>query len=34
MVERSGHWLVPVVFMVLGAVIVLESGVVARLTPG
>ncbi|MDF2707335.1 MAG: cadmium resistance transporter [Nonomuraea muscovyensis] len=33
-VERSGHWLVPVVFMVLGAVIVLESGVVARLTTG
>ncbi|GAA3443306.1 cadmium resistance transporter [Planomonospora venezuelensis] len=30
-VERSGHWLVPVVFIVIGAVIVLESGVLGRL---
>ncbi|GGK62197.1 cadmium transporter [Planomonospora parontospora subsp. parontospora] len=30
-VERSGHWLVPAVFIVIGAVIVLESGVLGRL---
>ncbi|MEO3811426.1 cadmium resistance transporter [Sphaerisporangium sp. B11E5] len=30
-VERYGHWLVPVVFVVIGTVIVLESGVIARL---
>ncbi|MBG0827085.1 cadmium resistance transporter [Planomonospora sp. ID67723] len=30
-VERSGHWLVPVVFIVIGAVIVVESGVLGRL---
>jgi cadmium resistance protein CadD (predicted permease) len=30
-VERWGHWLVPAVFLVIGAVIVLESGVLARL---
>ncbi|MFC6085778.1 cadmium resistance transporter [Sphaerisporangium aureirubrum] len=30
-VERHGHWLVPVVFVVIGTVIVLESGVVGRL---
>lgn len=29
-VERYGHWLVPGVFMVIGAVIVAESGVVSR----
>lgn len=31
LVEKSGHWLVPAVFMVIGAVIVAESGVVPRL---
>ncbi|WP_205315068.1 cadmium resistance transporter, partial [Nonomuraea lactucae] len=30
-VERFGHWLVPMVFMVIGVVIVVESGVVNRL---
>jgi cadmium resistance transport/sequestration family protein len=30
-VERFGHWLVPIVFVTIGAVIVLESGVVGRL---
>jgi cadmium resistance protein CadD (predicted permease) len=30
-VERSGHWLVPAVFVSIGAVIVLESGVLGRL---
>ncbi|SCL17518.1 cadmium resistance transporter (or sequestration) family protein [Micromonospora pallida] len=30
-VERYGHWLVPGVFMLIGAVIVFESGVLARL---
>ncbi|XVQ86819.1 cadmium resistance transporter [Microbispora siamensis] len=29
--ERFGHWLVPLVFAVIGALIVLESGVVGRL---
>lgn len=29
--ERVGHWLVPVVFIAIGAVILLESGVVGRL---
>jgi cadmium resistance protein CadD (predicted permease) len=29
-VRRFGHWLVPATFVALGAVIVLESGVVAR----
>ncbi|GII01797.1 cadmium resistance transporter [Planobispora takensis] len=31
-VERSGHWLVPVVFIVIGMVIIIESGVLGRLT--
>ncbi|GAA3122295.1 cadmium resistance transporter [Planomonospora alba] len=31
-VERSGHWFVPAVFIVIGALIVLESGVLGRLT--
>ena len=31
MVERYGHWIVPGVFMVIGAVIVIESGVLAHL---
>jgi cadmium resistance protein CadD (predicted permease) len=26
-VRRFGHWIVPVVFMLIGAVIVFESGV-------
>ncbi|MCW3838500.1 cadmium resistance transporter [Micromonospora yasonensis] len=30
-VERFGHWIVPGVFMLIGAVIVLKSGVLARL---
>jgi len=30
-VERWGHWLVPVVFIVIGAVIVAESGVLGEL---
>ena len=29
--ERVEHWLVPVVFIVLGAIILLESGVLGRL---
>jgi cadmium resistance protein CadD (predicted permease) len=33
-VRRFGHWIVPVVFMVIGSVIVLESGVLGRLWPG
>jgi cadmium resistance transport/sequestration family protein len=32
-VERWGHWLVPVVFVVIGAVIVAESGVLGELFP-
>ncbi|RKR85983.1 cadmium resistance transport/sequestration family protein [Micromonospora pisi] len=31
-VERFGHWIVPVVFLLLGAIIVVESGVLNRLT--
>jgi cadmium resistance transport/sequestration family protein len=30
-VRRFGHWLVPAVFMLIGAVIVMESGVIGRL---
>jgi cadmium resistance transport/sequestration family protein len=30
-VEKYGQWIVPVVFMLIGAVIVLESGVVGRI---
>ncbi len=30
-VERYGEWIVPVVFMLIGAVIVLESGVLTRI---
>ena len=30
-VERWGHWLVPVVFVVIGVVIVAESGVLGEL---
>ena len=30
-VERFGHWLVPAVFITIGAVIVIESGVIGRL---
>lgn len=30
--ERFGHWLVPIVFIVIGALIVLDSGVIGRLT--
>ncbi|WP_435190766.1 cadmium resistance transporter [Nonomuraea sp. bgisy094] len=30
-VERYGRWLVPVVFMIIGGVIVVESGVLAQL---
>ncbi|MEO3927557.1 cadmium resistance transporter [Micromonosporaceae bacterium B7E4] len=31
LVQRFGHWIVPVVFMSIGAVIVAESGVLGRL---
>lgn len=30
-IERYGHWIVPGVFMLIGAVIVIESGVLAQL---
>lgn|GEM_PF-1279149 len=30
-VERVGRWLVPVVFITIGTVILIESGVTARL---
>jgi cadmium resistance protein CadD (predicted permease) len=30
-VQRYGHWIVPAVFMLVGAAIVIESGVVSRL---
>jgi len=30
-VERYGHWIVPGVFMLIGAVIVIESGVIGNL---
>lgn len=30
-VERHGHWIVPAVFMVIGAFILIESGVLVRL---
>jgi cadmium resistance protein CadD (predicted permease) len=30
-VERLGHWIVPGVFILIGAVIVLESGVIGHL---
>ncbi|WP_405149090.1 cadmium resistance transporter [Sphaerisporangium sp. NBC_01403] len=30
-VERYGHWIVPVVFMLIGGLIVAESGVLARI---
>jgi cadmium resistance transport/sequestration family protein len=30
-VQRYGHWIVPAVFMLIGAVIVLESGVIGHL---
>ena len=30
-VERYGHWIVPAVFMLIGAAIVIESGVIAHL---
>ena len=30
-VERVGHWLVPVMFITIGTVILIESGVTARL---
>jgi len=33
-VRRYGHWLVPAVFMLLGAAIVVESGVIGRLASG
>ena len=33
-VERSGHWIVPGVFIVVGAVIVLDSGILSRLASG
>jgi cadmium resistance transport/sequestration family protein len=31
LVERYGHWIVPVVFMLIGAIIVIESGVIGHL---
>ena len=30
-IERYGHWIVPAVFMLIGAVIVIESGVIGNL---
>ena len=30
-VERFGHWIVPTVFILIGAAILLESGVLGRL---
>ena len=30
-VERVGHWLIPVMFITIGTVILIESGVTARL---
>jgi cadmium resistance protein CadD (predicted permease) len=30
-IERWGHWIVPMVFIVIGALIVAESGVVGHL---
>ncbi|MGI5488030.1 cadmium resistance transporter [Microtetraspora malaysiensis] len=30
-IERYGHWIVPLVFMVIGALIVLESGVLGKI---
>jgi cadmium resistance protein CadD (predicted permease) len=30
--QRYGHWIVPGVFIVIGAVIVIESGVISRLS--
>jgi cadmium resistance protein CadD (predicted permease) len=30
-VRRYGHWIVPVVFMLIGIVIIIESGILARL---
>jgi cadmium resistance protein CadD (predicted permease) len=33
-VQRFGHWIVPAVFMSIGAVIVLESGVLTRIAGG
>lgn len=31
LVQRFGHWIVPAVFMLIGAIIVIESGVIARI---
>jgi cadmium resistance transport/sequestration family protein len=33
-VQRYGHWIVPVVFMLIGSVIVIESGVISRVVGG
>jgi cadmium resistance transport/sequestration family protein len=33
-VRRFGHWIVPLVFMTIGAVIVIESGALSLLPPG
>jgi cadmium resistance protein CadD (predicted permease) len=30
-VQRWGHWIVPAVFMAIGAIIVIESGVLGRI---
>jgi cadmium resistance protein CadD (predicted permease) len=30
-VQRYGHWIVPLVFILIGAVIVMDSGVLRRL---
>jgi cadmium resistance protein CadD (predicted permease) len=30
-VERHGHWIVPLVFMAIGVVIIVESGVLAEI---
>ena len=31
-VDRAGHWLVPVVFIAIGVTILVSSGVLGRLT--
>jgi cadmium resistance protein CadD (predicted permease) len=33
-IQRFGHWLVPGAFVLIGALIVIESGVLGRLLPG
>lgn len=30
-IQRFGHWIVPSVYMLIGAVIIIESGILGRL---